>query len=218
MAEIVAVRGTATERAVPDEVGLSIAITALERSPDEALAVVAERSQEVERVLTGAGVAEANRSTSGVVVREEREWDRERYVHRGYRASNQLWLRLDDPEPVGRILRDVVSVAEATVNGPWWTVAPDNPARAEACRQAALDARRRAQAYAGALDERLGTVLSIEEPATKVRQGDGGFLPARAVMASAPGPEAAQAPDLAVHPGELEVSAEVDVTYALEAG
>src|SRR6266545_3552238 len=73
------------------------------------------------------------------------------------------------------------------------------------------DARRRAQAYAGALDERLGTVLSIEEPATKVRQGDGGFLPARAVMASAPGPEAAQAPDLAVHPGELEVSAEVDV-------
>ena len=47
--------------------------------------------------------------------------------------------------------------------GPRWWIAPDNPARVEACRQAAAEAKRKAEAYADALGLRLGAVA--ENPA-----------------------------------------------------
>ena len=54
--------------------------------------------------------------------------------------------------------------ASAAITGPEWTLAPTNPAHAEARRAAAEDARLRATAYAEALGLELGPVAWVSEP------------------------------------------------------
>jgi uncharacterized protein YggE len=82
----------------------------------------------------------------------------------------------------------------------------DNPARAEACRQAIADARQKAEAYSQALQLRLGSVETVTEAEAAGRHG---HFPAGVALAAA-------GPELEINPGQLEVSAAVDVTYLLE--
>lgn len=106
-------------------------------------------------------------------------------------------------------MREAVERAGAQVQGPTWRVAPDNPARLEACGRAASDARAKAGAYAESLGMRLGDVQEIADPGTAGFGGtyrvlSGGYVPTVA------------ASHVDVESGGLEVSAAVDVTFALE--
>jgi uncharacterized protein YggE len=84
--------------------------------------------------------------TAGASVAEHGEHDREgRWQHRGYRAWNQVVVRVGEDSVVGELIAGAVDRG-AQVNGPTWTIAPDNPVHIAACREAALDARRRAEA------------------------------------------------------------------------
>ena len=160
----VTVRGHAVVPGTPDEARLTLELKTLESTAQAALAHVAERSEELERILDELEIAQERRSTSGISVSEEREYEDHRYVHRGYTASNQISIKLDDARLVGKLMREATNRSQARVSGPWWQVALDNPARTEAYRQAAADARRRAEAYVNALGARLGAVASVAEP------------------------------------------------------
>jgi uncharacterized protein len=91
------------------------------------------------------------------------------------------------------------------VEGTAWRLLPDNPAHAEAARLAALDARRRAEAYAAALGARIGVIASAR---------DAGLRP--------PGPRpmmltrAMEATPLPVEAGEQLVAVVVEVERTLE--
>jgi uncharacterized protein len=100
----------------------------------------------------------------------------------------------------------------ARVSGPWWHVAAENPARLEACRQAASNARGKAEAYAEALGTRLGALADVSEPAALV--GPAGYRAQQAAF----GPLMPDGPEIPVESGELDVRASVEVTYAVEPG
>ena len=206
----VTVRGEAVVRGKPDRVELSLEVGALEQSVDAALTETAKRSEAVEEVLREVGVGTDDYTTTGVSVHEEREYERNRSVHRGYRGRDRLLVRLSDPSVAGSLMRLAAERAAARIAGPWWRIAPENPARADACRDAAADAKRRAQAYAEALGARLGAVVEVNEGGAR---GHGppevGFYE----LASAAGGEQ---PEVDLHPGELDVTAVVEVTFALE--
>ena len=129
-----------------------------------------------------------------------------RQQHRGFRATARTSLRLEDPAVVARVLREAVAEADARVDGPTWLVRPDNAAHLDAARAAAAAARGKAEAYAEALGVRLGALERVAEP------GLGPPEPKPFMRAAA---EAAPA-EIGVEPGELLVSASVEVTYALE--
>lgn len=203
----VTVRGHAVVPGQPDEVGLTLAVSALAATPEEALTEAAERSRRLEAILDELEVPRASRTTTGLSVSEEREYERERWRHKGYRASNRVQVRLDQAAIVGRLLQEAIARAEAAIDGPEWRIAIDNPARTEACRQAAADARRRAEAYAEALGLHLGEVLRVSEPGIGVIRAE-----RHAVAALAAGP----APEITVEAGEMEVAAAIDVTFRLE--
>ena len=204
----VTVRGTATAGATPDEATVVVELAELRSTAEEAYTRVAERSAALRALFDELGIEPARRSSGGVSVGEHVEYVEGRQQHRGYRASARTSLRLHDADLVARVLREAVARADARVEGPWWIVRPDNPAHLEAARAAAAAARGKAEAYADALGVRLGALERVAEPGLEPptpRYAE------RAMLAADAG-----APEIGVEPGELLVSASIEVTYGLE--
>jgi uncharacterized protein YggE len=205
----IVVRGHAVVPGRPDEVEMGLTVTALDDSADEALTEAATKSRQLEAVLDELDVPKSSRVSTGLTVRQEREYERERWRTKGFRASNEIKVRIDDPSLAGRLMTEATRRAEARVEGPHWRLRLDNPARTEACRQAATEARRKAEAYAGALGLRIGEVSRISEPG--VGLGPRGE-PEVFAMASSSGPS----DEMVVEAGDLDVTAVVEVAFHLE--
>jgi uncharacterized protein len=206
----VTVRGTGEARTSPDEAGVTLTLEAVEPTAVAASAEVAERTQAALELCGTLGLDSTSRVTAGASVAEHGEHDREgRWQHRGYRAWNQVVVRVREASLVGELLAGAVDRG-AHANGPAWTVALDNPARLDACREAALDARRRADAYAEALDARVGAIVAVRDPGTGPPQPP---TPRMMRMAADAGVEA-----LPVEAGEQVVTIFVEVEFQLEQG
>jgi uncharacterized protein YggE len=130
-------------------------------------------------------------------------------VFRGYRAGTRVSLRIAELGMLGRVISGAARRAQARPEGPDWVVDPDNPARVEACRLAAEDCRRKAEAYAEALGLALGRVRSIREPGVgggpRPRQG-AHFLAAASAVDEV---------EMPIEAGEVEVRAVVHVVFEL---
>lgn len=213
MQTTVTVQGNAVVPAQPDEVELQLELSHLARSHGDALSDIARRSVTLEGIFEQLNIARADWTTSGVSVSEQHDWENGKQIFRGYRASNRLTVRLDDSERIGALMNAATTEAKAQVYGPTWRIAHTNPAHAAACREAALDARRKGEAYVEALGARLGRIASITEPGIRVEPRPPALLMARAMKA-----EASAAPEVSVQAGELDVSAAVIVTFEVIQG
>ncbi len=135
--------------------------------------------------------------------------DARRETRRGYIASSRVEVSLPDTGLVGKLLAEAAARAEATVDGPRWEVAQDNPAQGEARRLAMVDARRRAEAYAQAAGLELGPIVEVAEVGAERSGGTMGMASHSVALA---GGAAAEMP---THSHGLEIVAGVDVTYLL---
>lgn len=159
----VTVCGTASREVQPDFVIISLGLTTVETDAPSAIDVVAERSNELSGVLSALGLQRQDWITEGVNVAEEFEWRKDTQVSVGYRATTGVAVTMRNLDKVGGLLRDAVGSCHATVRNLVWRVDKDNPAHHELLADAALDARRRAEAYTAALGIGLGTVEVISE-------------------------------------------------------
>ena len=129
-------------------------------------------------------------------------------------GKTPLRLPLGNSDQSGKVLivmssfSQLLTAAKAQITGPSWAVSLTNPARIEACRQAAQNARRRAQAYAEALGAQLGSVVFMHEPDVQLH---GGEIEQMKMLG-----RDTSTSDVAVHPGQLDCAASVDVTFRLE--
>ncbi len=204
----VTVTGEATIRAEPDQAVLWITLSALESAPGPALADVARRSETLLVLLDELRVAKAGRPSSGITVFEE--FDHTEHGRRplGHRAASVLSARLTDPELIGQLITRATEELQARIDGPSWQIAASNPVRLQAARQAAAQGQQTAQAYAEGVGARLGALLKLAEPenASFARRAGGGLQPMAASAGSS----------MPIEPGEHEVSAAIEVTFALE--
>lgn len=215
----VTVRGEALVPGEPDEAHVFLEIKAVEKSPQKAMADASERSDRLQTIFEELDIPPLARATSGISVGEETEWSSGKRKHLGWHAVNRVSVRLDDAEKVARLIAEATERCEATVRGPSWQIALANPARVEAFRAAAEDARRKAGAYASALGARLGDVLTVTEPGLLARTQQRHEVvppPAALPAMAAPGRAPAPAPDIQIDTGALDIPAAVEVTFALE--
>lgn len=208
----VTVRGQAAVRTEPDEAMLWITLTALRDAPGPALADVSERSEALVALLDELGVSAADRSTTGIGVHEEFDHTQRGRRSLGHRAAAHVGVRFTDPEMIGRAVTRATTEVDAQIDGPRWQIARRNPVRLQAAREAAADARRKAGAYAEGVGARLGALLRLAEPDLPELDYEFSrqpvFLRARA----------ASAEPMPIEPGEYEVAAAIDATFALEPG
>ena len=212
----VTVRGEALVPGEPDEAHVFIEIKAVERSPQKAMADTSARSDRLQQIFEELDIPPAARATSGISVGDEVEWSSGKRKHLGFHAVNRVSVRLDDAEKVASLIAEATERCEATVRGPSWEIALANPARAEAFRAAAEDARRKADAYASALGVKLGDVLTVIEPGLAVRTHQRHEVMPVPAPAAAPGAASAPARDIQIDAGALDIPAAVEVTFALE--
>ena len=210
MTATVVVRGTGTAPARPDRAVLVFDVAHLAPTAAGALQEVAERSARLEQLLRERGVGDGDWTTTGVTVQPAYEWQKDQRVLLGQRAANQLQVTARDAGLVGRLLTDAVEVAGARVGGPQWIVEPANPAHAAACAAAARDARRRAEAYAAGLGLSLGEVVVVDETSP-----DRAVPVGRAMLAMKVSADMGDDTPIEVNAGDLDVTADVRVTFVL---
>lgn len=203
----VTVRGQATVRTEPDVAILWITLSAFEESPGKALGDVAQRAEALGTLLDELGVPEEDRSTAGVSVAEEFDPPMRGNRGLGHRAVARVAVHLADPEVIGRAISRASEELRASIDGPHWFVTPANPARLEAARQAAADARSKAQAYAAGVGVTLDGLMCLVEPHTAE-----GAPATRRVSAAAAGR------DMPIDVEEYEVRAAIDATFSLTEG
>ncbi len=200
----VTVRGDAIIRTEPDEAMLWITLSALEDAPGSALSDVSRRSNALISLLDQIGVVRSDLSTTGITVYEEFDHTQSGRRSLGHRAISRVSVRLTDPDLIGRLIAQATEDLAARIDGPRWQIAPDNPVRLQAARQAAADGQRKAQAYAEGVGAKLGRLIALTEPDHHVAiRAAGGFKP----MAAEPMP---------IEPGEHEVTASIHATFALD--
>ena len=200
----VAVRGDAIVRTEPDAAILRITLSAFEDSPGQALSDVAQRAEALGTLLDELGVREADRSSAGVSVAEEFDPPTRGNRGLGHRATARIAVQLADPEAIATAISRASEDLGATIDGPHWFVTAGNPARLEAARQAAADARNKAQAYAAGVGVTLDGLIRLVEPIPAERSGG--------VRVSA----AVGDRDEEIDVEEYEVRATIDATFALK--
>lgn len=132
----------------------------------------------------------------------------------GYIASNTISATTTDVARVGAVIDAGLAAGANQMNGLSFTLKDQSSAKREALAKAAVDARDKAEAAAGALGMRLGPVLEIQADHAEVRPFYQRRMGGEMAYAMA---DAAAAPTQ-VEAGQVEVSANVTVVYTLVPG
>jgi uncharacterized protein YggE len=201
----ITVLGTASVRAEPDEAVLWLRLIARNDSAGDAIADVARRGRQLTALLEAHEIPAPDRGMTGVHVNEEFDHTPQGRRSLGYAASASIVVRATDAELIGQLISRASAEAAAEVDGPHWSISDAHPARLEAARRAAGNARQRGEAYAQGLDATLGPLIHATEHAQSGAplHRAGKIMPAAASGA------------MPVEAGELEVRAAIEATFAL---
>lgn len=202
------VSGEGSVRAVPDIATIRLGVVTDGKTASEALAANSASAARMIETLKAGGVAAKDIQTGQLSVQPRyAEMQRTRAGEApevvGYQVVNEVAVTVRDFDALGGILDRVVGAGTNRMNGIGFGLADDTATADEARRRAVADARRRAGVLAEAAGVRLSRILSISEGGGVVRP-----------MQAAPMMRA-EAMDVPVERGELEVSASVTIVWEI---
>lgn len=201
----IVVTGQAIVEVVPDMATVSAGVETEGETARETLAENAETMRAILAALEAEGIERRDVQTSQLALepryrpRNADDWTPEAV---GYVARNTVTVRVRDIDAVGAVV-DMMSEAGANrISGIAFGLADTRPHLDEARGEAVRNARAKAELFADAADVTLGEVVNIRETQPIDRPYP---MMARAEMAM----------DDAVAEGVLEVSAMVEIVYAI---
>jgi uncharacterized protein len=201
---MISVTGEATVSAAPDLAQIDAGVTSEAKTAREASDANNAAMGKVLLALKGASIDEKDFQTSRLSLQPQIAPNRSGPVAIvGYRASNQVSIRLRDVTKVASVIDTLVSAGANDLGGIHFTVSQASKLFDEAREQAIADARRKAEIYAKAAGVTLGAPLSISEG------GGPGPIPYRKMAAGM----AASAP---VAQGEETLQVTVSVSWAIK--
>ena len=209
-AEGISVYGSGSAFGAPDVAMLQMGVSVLKPSVKQAREQAASAMQDVLDSMKDNGIDEKDIQTTYFSVQAEYNYVDDRQELRGFRVTNIVTAKLRDIDKTGDVLDDAIKaggdlVEVQSVN---FTIDDPDELRQEARREAVEDARQKAEALAELAGVKMGKPLSIFE--------SGGPVPVSyrgaAEMEALPAAE----PPTPIEVGELEVSIDVQIVYAIE--
>ena len=125
----------------------------------------------------------------------------------GYQGTFTTQIAVADLDSLSDLVLALSALPNSQIDGPWWSLRPDNSMFREARLAAIADARRRADDYAGAFGTAVANLVEVSDL-------DSGFAGVREMRASA---MAKGADDVAFEfePAMQTVSGQVTVRFSL---
>jgi len=212
-ARTVRVSGEATVAAQPDQVTVRFGIVSRAETAEGARTQNASAAKNAMNAVRELGVSEEKMRMETLRLQPRREYNPEtkEYEEKGYEATRQVVVELADLEQLPRLITRVVQRGANRLEGVEYEMSDRTAVRNDALRQAAINARDKAQLLTTSLDATLGSVRQIteedfgyEEPQPRVRM----------TFAKSADAEAAPEPD-AYAAGEITVKARVQVVFDL---
>lgn len=206
----ITVSGSAQFKLAPDEATIMLRVETNGTTPKEAQDKNSFAMSAVQNALKKAGVAKDDMETTNYNLYPNTYWDDkiQRMVTVGYKASHTLKVRTKDLAGVGGFVQAGVDAGATSVDGISFGLSKpaEKDAKNEALRQAVQEARQKAEALADGLDVRLGKVVSVHIV-------EYGIIPMYRSYAELATAEKAPAPPIA--PGDVDVSANVQVVFEI---
>lgn len=200
------VTGQGEARVAPDMATIQLGVTTQAQSAAEAMRQNSTRQAAVIEALTGAGIEQADIQTSGLNLNPMMDYGEGRApTVTGYQASNMVAVRVKDVARLGEVLDAIVAAGANEINGIGFTRDDSAGTEDEARRAAVTDARHKAEILAEAAGLTLGPVLVLRD--TPTPEG-----PRPMMMEARAASDAAKVP---VAPGEVALSAMVEMQFAL---
>ncbi len=206
MTNTISVSGSGTASTAPDLAILELGVDVLAKSIGEARATASREMNAVIEALRTGGLQDADLTTTAYDIHPEYD-HREGRRLRGYRITNMVEARINEPDALGEIV-DAASEAGSThvvVRGLRFVHSDESELAAVARRAAWNDAKSRADQLAALAGVAVGAVQSISEH--RSHSGGPPALRARAM-------ESAAAPP--IESGQLAVSISVDIEFAIK--
>jgi len=202
------VNGHGEVNAAPDIAILQLGISSQQASVAEAQAEAATAMDKVMTVLKQGGVADKDIQTQYFSIQQVTRWDQDKQqeIVVGYRVSNMVMVKIREIDKTGSIID---SVAEAggdftRIDGISFSIDDPSEYRIEARDKAMADAKAKAGQLANLGGVTLGKPTYISESISYPIYPS----PIR-------GAEAAPAPVTPISPGEMKISLDIQVVYAI---
>ena len=204
------VTGNAEVSATPDRALVSLGTVVEAKTALDAQKQIAQVMQRVIKDIKAQGIPEEKIRTVGLSLnpvyaqpapKAGQPPEAPRIV--GYQASNTVRVQVDDIERTGAVIDAGIGAGANQVNSLSFDLRDDLTLRKQALQLAAQEARAKAEAIASALNLQLGEVIEVSE--------EGGQPPHPAERRFA----VSAAADTPVQPGQVQVSAGVNVRFRL---
>ena len=204
---VIRVTGEATIDAKPDLAEINLGVVTQAETGQAAAAQNAKKQDAVLGELRKAMGAAAEIKTISYSLSPNYRYPKEggQPTISGYTASNVVRVTTGELDRVGEVIDIATRSGANAVNSLQFTLKDEQAAASQALREAAIQARAKADALASALKVRIVRVLQAEEGGQPIR-------PMRLEAASFRGAEAAPTP---VEPGTIEVRATVTLTVEI---
>jgi uncharacterized protein len=203
---LLTVTGNAEAMADPDLATVRLGVLAQAATAQQAQEQANTIVQELLKRLQALGIARQDIQSSRITLSPVYDHRPEQRTPRivGYQAQNVLAVRLTDFALVGRVIDAGVAAGVNTIEGVHFGLRDELKARSAALRDAAANARAKAEVLAEAMGVKLGAIYEISE---------GGGYVAPPPMANFRMMEAAAATP--VEPGQMQVNATVTIRYVI---
>ena len=202
------VNGHGEVNAAPDIAILQLGISAQRASVAEAQAEAATSMDKVMTALKKGGIADKDIQTQHFSIQQVTRWDQDKQqeIVIGYRVSNMVVAKIREIAKTGSIID---AVAEAggdftRIDNISFSIDDPSPYRDQARDKAMADAKAKAEQLANLSGVKLGKPTYISESVSYPVYPS----PIR-------GAEAAPAPMTPISPGELKISLDIQVVYAI---
>jgi uncharacterized protein YggE len=207
-APLVTVRGEAQLEGPPDLATVMLTLHASADSPERTRAQLAEGSAKIAQLLQRFEAALERSSTSGVHVFPIFNRRTPSKIT-GYQGTFSTQIVVADLDALSKLVLALTELPNSQVDGPWWSLRPDNRMYREARLAAIADARGRADDYAAAFGTTVADLVEISDLNSGFGSG------ARELRAFAMG-KAADEAAFEFEPAIQSVSGQVTVRFSLK--
>lgn len=161
-APLVTVRGEAQLEGPPDLATLTLTLHASGGSAEQTRSQLAEGSTAVSQLLQRFKAAIERSSTSALHVSPVFNRRTPAKIT-GYQGTFSTQIVVADLESLSPLVLALTELHNSQIDGPWWSLRPDNPMFRDVRLAAIANARRRAEDYAAAFGTTVGDLVEVSD-------------------------------------------------------